>query len=128
MALRGDPPAGSDEWEAAEGGFTCALDLVSSVFSCINFRHGVLRIVDDRGSRLCVYFPPTTGVFLFFRLCSRTTGGLDFFFLAPTIGFLCPLILSFSGLLLHRYVVAECVPSFDSMILEVVARVVTNLI
>ena len=28
VALRGDPPAGQDEWTAAEGGFTCALDLV----------------------------------------------------------------------------------------------------
>ena len=28
VALRGDPPAGQDEWKAAEGGFTCALDLV----------------------------------------------------------------------------------------------------
>jgi adenosylhomocysteinase len=27
-ALRGDPPAGQDSWEAAEGGFACALDLV----------------------------------------------------------------------------------------------------
>ncbi|MEL7342127.1 MAG: methylenetetrahydrofolate reductase, partial [Bacteroidota bacterium] len=28
VALRGDPPAGQEEWKAAEGGFTCALDLV----------------------------------------------------------------------------------------------------
>lgn len=28
VALRGDPPAGEKEWMAAEGGFTCALDLV----------------------------------------------------------------------------------------------------
>jgi len=28
-ALRGDPPRGSDKWEATEGGFTCALDLVT---------------------------------------------------------------------------------------------------
>jgi methylenetetrahydrofolate reductase (NADPH) len=28
VALRGDPAAGQDEWTAAEGGFTCALDLV----------------------------------------------------------------------------------------------------
>lgn len=27
-ALRGDPPRGSDKWEATEGGFSCALDLV----------------------------------------------------------------------------------------------------
>lgn len=26
-ALRGDPPAGQDRWEATEGGFACALDL-----------------------------------------------------------------------------------------------------
>jgi methylenetetrahydrofolate reductase (NADPH) len=28
VALRGDPPAGQDDWVAAEGGFSCALDLV----------------------------------------------------------------------------------------------------
>ena len=28
VALRGDPPAGTKEWKASEGGFTCALDLV----------------------------------------------------------------------------------------------------
>lgn len=28
VALRGDPPAGQEEWTASEGGFTCALDLV----------------------------------------------------------------------------------------------------
>jgi methylenetetrahydrofolate reductase (NADPH) len=28
VALRGDPPAGEKEWKAADGGFTCALDLV----------------------------------------------------------------------------------------------------
>ena len=31
VALRGDPAAGEDEWKAAEGGFTCALDLVEYV-------------------------------------------------------------------------------------------------
>merc|ERR1712000_75196 len=30
-ALRGDPPRGSDKWEATEGGFTCALDLVRRI-------------------------------------------------------------------------------------------------
>jgi len=30
-ALRGDPPRGSDTWEATEGGFTCALDLVKRI-------------------------------------------------------------------------------------------------
>lgn len=28
VALRGDPPAGEEEWKAVDGGFTCALDLV----------------------------------------------------------------------------------------------------
>ena len=28
MALRGDPPKGSTTFEAVEGGFSCALDLV----------------------------------------------------------------------------------------------------
>jgi methylenetetrahydrofolate reductase (NADPH) len=31
VALRGDPAAGQDEWKAAEGGFTCALDLVEYI-------------------------------------------------------------------------------------------------
>ena len=30
VALRGDPPAGTETWEATEGGFACALDLVST--------------------------------------------------------------------------------------------------
>lgn len=30
-ALRGYPPRGSDKWEATEGGFTCALDLVKRI-------------------------------------------------------------------------------------------------
>merc|ERR1712048_240458 len=30
-ALRGDPPRGMDKWEATEGGFTCALDLVKKM-------------------------------------------------------------------------------------------------
>ena len=31
VALRGDPPAGQEVWKAAEGGFTCALDLVEYI-------------------------------------------------------------------------------------------------
>jgi methylenetetrahydrofolate reductase (NADPH) len=31
VALRGDPPAGEEEWTATEGGFTCALDLVKFI-------------------------------------------------------------------------------------------------
>jgi len=31
VALRGDPPAGEEEWAATEGGFTCALDLVKFI-------------------------------------------------------------------------------------------------
>jgi len=31
VALRGDPPAGQEEWKAAEGGFSCALDLVKYI-------------------------------------------------------------------------------------------------
>ena len=30
VALRGDPPKG-EEWQAIEGGFTCALDLVNHI-------------------------------------------------------------------------------------------------
>lgn len=31
VALRGDPAAGQEEWKAADGGFTCALDLVEYI-------------------------------------------------------------------------------------------------
>jgi len=31
MALRGDPPVGEEKWEATEGGFTCALDLIKYI-------------------------------------------------------------------------------------------------
>ena len=31
VALRGDPPKGEAEWKAAEGGFSCALDLVKHI-------------------------------------------------------------------------------------------------
>jgi methylenetetrahydrofolate reductase (NADPH) len=31
LALRGDPPAGQEAWQAVEGGFTCALDLVKFI-------------------------------------------------------------------------------------------------
>jgi methylenetetrahydrofolate reductase (NADPH) len=31
VALRGDPPHGQDKWEATEGGFSCALDLVKYI-------------------------------------------------------------------------------------------------
>eukprot|EP00929_Paragymnodinium_shiwhaense_P098713 TRINITY_DN601_c0_g1_i2.p1 TRINITY_DN601_c0_g1~~TRINITY_DN601_c0_g1_i2.p1 ORF type:complete len:810 (-),score=284.55 TRINITY_DN601_c0_g1_i2:326-2755(-) len=31
VALRGDPPRGQDKWEATDGGFTCALDLVKYI-------------------------------------------------------------------------------------------------
>eukprot|EP00928_Gymnodinium_smaydae_P077328 TRINITY_DN6060_c0_g2_i2.p1 TRINITY_DN6060_c0_g2~~TRINITY_DN6060_c0_g2_i2.p1 ORF type:complete len:741 (-),score=168.93 TRINITY_DN6060_c0_g2_i2:824-3022(-) len=31
VALRGDPPRGQDKWEAVEGGFNCALDLVKYI-------------------------------------------------------------------------------------------------
>lgn len=31
VALRGDPPRGQEKWEATEGGFSCALDLVKHI-------------------------------------------------------------------------------------------------
>jgi len=31
VALRGDPPRGAEKWEAVDGGFTCALDLVKYI-------------------------------------------------------------------------------------------------
>merc|ERR1719310_2061247 len=31
VALRGDPPRGQEKWEAVEGGFNCALDLVKYI-------------------------------------------------------------------------------------------------
>lgn len=49
LALRGDPPRGSDEWVATEGGFNHAIDLIRHIRSlygdyfCIGVR--VVRIV-----------------------------------------------------------------------------------
>eukprot|EP00730_Choanoeca_flexa_P017994 TRINITY_DN8723_c0_g1_i3.p1 TRINITY_DN8723_c0_g1~~TRINITY_DN8723_c0_g1_i3.p1 ORF type:complete len:195 (+),score=44.15 TRINITY_DN8723_c0_g1_i3:94-678(+) len=31
VALRGDPPAGEEEWKAVDGGYSCALDLVKHI-------------------------------------------------------------------------------------------------
>ena len=41
LALRGDPPKGQDNFEAVEGGFACALDLVKYIRSdsCAYQRH-----------------------------------------------------------------------------------------
>lgn len=41
VALRGDAPAGQDEWKAAEGGFTCALDLVEYIRANFNDYFGI---------------------------------------------------------------------------------------
>ena len=41
VALRGDPPHGEDEWKAAEGGFTCALDLVKFIRSEFGDEFGI---------------------------------------------------------------------------------------
>eukprot|EP00953_Heterococcus_sp_UTEX-ZZ885_P008686 5179-Heterococcus_DN1.PRE.1 len=53
VALRGDPPAGSDQWEASEGGFSCALDLVRY----IRAQHG-----DYFGIAVAGYPEPAVGV------------------------------------------------------------------
>ena len=43
LALRGDPPKGQDNFEAVEGGFACALDLVKYIRSdsCAYQRHTI---------------------------------------------------------------------------------------
>lgn len=41
VALRGDPPAGEEEWKAVEGGFSCALDLVKFIRSEFGDEFGV---------------------------------------------------------------------------------------
>lgn len=45
VALRGDPPHGQDKWEATEGGFACALDLVKCV----------ALLCDCAGACLCMH-------------------------------------------------------------------------
>lgn len=59
LALRGDPPAGSDAWTCAEGGFACALDLIRYIrtqhgdffgISCAGYPEGhpnkILKVAD----------------------------------------------------------------------------------
>ena len=41
VALRGDPPAGEEEWHATENGFTCALDLVKYIRSEFGSAFGI---------------------------------------------------------------------------------------
>ena len=41
VALRGDPPAGEEEWKATEGGFTCALDLVKYMRETFGDQFGI---------------------------------------------------------------------------------------
>lgn len=41
VALRGDPAHGQEEWTAADGGFTCALDLVEYIRECFGSDFGI---------------------------------------------------------------------------------------
>jgi len=41
VALRGDPPAGETEWKTAEGGFSCALDLVKFIREKFGDKFGI---------------------------------------------------------------------------------------
>lgn len=41
VALRGDPAHGQDEWKAADGGFTCALDLVKFIREKFGDKFGI---------------------------------------------------------------------------------------
>lgn len=41
VALRGDPPAGEEEWKASKGGFTCALDLVKYMRETFGDQFGI---------------------------------------------------------------------------------------
>lgn len=41
LALRGDPPKGEEKWEATDGGFTCALDLVKHIRKETGDRFGI---------------------------------------------------------------------------------------
>mmetsp|Transcript_22967 Transcript_22967/g.46441 ORF Transcript_22967/g.46441 Transcript_22967/m.46441 type:complete len:408 (+) Transcript_22967:59-1282(+) len=41
VALRGDPPEGEKEWTAADGGFTCALDLVKYIRKNFGDKFGI---------------------------------------------------------------------------------------
>eukprot|EP00051_Salpingoeca_urceolata_P020987 m.322070 g.322070 ORF g.322070 m.322070 type:complete len:343 (+) comp19713_c0_seq35:278-1306(+) len=62
VALRGDAPAGQEEWTATEGGFTCALDLIKYIrnahgdlfsISCSGYPEGhpnVITKVEDEAS------------------------------------------------------------------------------
>merc|ERR1712238_489605 len=41
VALRGDPAAGQEDWKAADGGFTCALDLVEYMRENFGSKFGI---------------------------------------------------------------------------------------
>ena len=43
LALRGDPPKGQENFEAVEGGFSCALDLVKYIRYIVVFKLWVGR-------------------------------------------------------------------------------------
>ncbi|EIN09568.1 methylenetetrahydrofolate reduct [Punctularia strigosozonata HHB-11173 SS5] len=76
LALRGDPPAGKDEWEAVEGGFVHGIDLVRH----IRKEYGDYFDIAVPGFPQHVLLPPDELVFEMKCLKDKCDAGVNFIF------------------------------------------------
>ncbi|KAF8141572.1 methylenetetrahydrofolate reductase-domain-containing protein [Boletus edulis] len=76
LALRGDPPAGKDEWEAVEGGFVHGIDLVRHIHKA----HGDYFDIAVAGFPQNMLLPPEERDLEIEYLKEKVDGGVDFIF------------------------------------------------